>query len=55
MKDLKIYYMTEVTSEPILRVFDKAIKELANKNGLTFVGSGVEIKTGIRDIHYKGK
>ena len=50
MKDLKIYYLDEKTINP---EFDKKIETLAKEQGLTFQGSGFEIDTGIRDIHYK--
>jgi hypothetical protein len=56
MKDLKIYYQNSSpgsTTPTINSDFDKEIEKLAEKYGLTFMGSGVEIGTGIRDIHYR--
>ena len=50
MKDLKIYYDAKgkINSE-----FDKEIEKLAKKHGLNFMGSGMTIDTGIRDLHYR--
>jgi len=53
MKDLKIYYEMEREFEGIDPVFDNEIAKLAKKQGLKFQGSGVEIGTRIRDIHYR--
>ena len=53
MKDLKVYYKFDRPFEGINPEFDKEIERLAKKQGLKFQGSGVEIGTGIRDIHYK--
>lgn len=54
MKNLKVYYITEYPkSNSISEGFDKEIEKLAEKYGLKFQGSGVEVETGIRDIHYK--
>lgn len=50
MKDLKIHYWDEGTINP---EFDKKIEILAKEQGLIFQGSGFEIDTGIRDLHYK--
>lgn len=50
MKDLKIHYWDEGT---INSEFDKKIEILAKEQGLSFQGSGFEIETGIRDLHYK--
>lgn len=57
MKDLKIYYKTDEKKDTIDSSFDFLIENLAKEYGLSFFGSGVEIGTGIRDIHYgkKGK
>ena len=52
MEDLKVYYKDE---QQINEEFDKAIENLAHKFGLYFTGSGVEIKTHIRDIHFEKK
>ncbi|MBA7497101.1 hypothetical protein ES702_07710 [subsurface metagenome] len=53
MKDLKVYYQTEYPKlNTISEGFDKEIEKIAEKYGLTFSGSGVEIGTGIRDLHY---
>ena len=52
MKDLKIYYKQNEREPVIDLVFDSEIEDLARKNGLEFSGSGVEIGTGIRDIHF---
>ena len=52
MKDLKIYYKTSYEKGAINSNFDKKIEEIAKEFGLNFSGSGVEIGTGIRDIHY---
>lgn len=51
MKDLKVYY--ESDDGKIDSTFDKEIEKLAEKLGLSFQGSGVEIGKGIRDIHYR--
>ena len=54
MKDLKVYYQTEYPkSNTISEGFDKEIEKIAEKYGLSFSGSGVEIGTGIRDLHYR--
>jgi len=54
MKDLKVYYKTEHDLGPLKdSEFDKEIEKLAKKHGLSFQGSGLEIGTGIRDLHYK--
>lgn len=54
MKDLKVYYRTEYpNASPISEGFDKEIEKLARKYGLKWQGSGVEIDTKIRDLHYK--
>lgn len=50
MKDLRVYYITE--GLPISTDFDREIERLAKRYGLKFQGSGVEIATTIRDIHY---
>lgn len=55
MKDLKIYYQTEKGKDTIDSSFDFLIEKLAKEYGLYFMGSGVEIGTGIRDIHYGRK
>lgn len=55
MKDLKIYYQFSEPFEGINSDFDRAIEKLAKKEGLKFMGSGVEIGKGIRDIHYRKK
>ena len=50
MKDLKVYYDAhgKINSE-----FDKDLEKLAEKHGLKFMGSGMTIDTGIRDLHYR--
>lgn len=53
MKDLKVYYKTDHAMGAIDSLFDKEIKRLAKRYELEFFGSGVEIGTGIRDLHYK--
>lgn len=55
MKDLKIYYKTEEGLDTIDSKFDKEMEALAFRFGLIFSGSGVEIGTGIRDLHYEDK
>jgi len=52
VKDLKIYYKSESIENTINSRFDKEIEKIAEKFGLAFCGSGVEVGTGIRDIHY---
>ena len=53
MEDLKVYYKTGYPkSNTISEAFDKEIEKLAEKYGLTFIASGVEIGKGIRDIHF---
>jgi len=53
MKDLKVYYQTEYPkSNVISEGFDKEIEKIAKRHGLCFQGSGVEVGTGIRDLHY---
>lgn len=52
MKDLKVYYITDDSTDSIDSAMDKEIEKVAKKFGLCFQGSGVEIGTGIRDIHY---
>ncbi len=52
MKDLKVYYKTDDSTDSIDSAMDKEIEKIAKKFGLCFQGSGVEIETGIRDIHY---
>ena len=52
MQDLRIYYETEKGKHSINSNFEKDIERIALRNGLKFHGSGVEIETGIRDIHY---
>ena len=52
MKDLKVYYKTSHAMSSIDSLFDKEIKRLAERFGLKFQGQGVEVATGIRDIHY---
>ena len=52
MKDLRIYYKTDNATDSIDSTMDKEIEKVAKKFGLCFQGSGVEIATGIRDIHY---
>lgn len=58
MKDLKIYYQNSSpgsTTPTINSDFDKEIEKLAKEHGLYFMGSGVEIGTGVRDLHYRRK
>lgn len=58
MKDLKVYYVTDKGEQAINPQLDKVIEIIAVMAGLTFSGSGVELETKIRDIHYtkrKGK
>lgn len=52
MEDLKIYYKTDKAAGSIDAAMDKEIEKIAEKFGLAFSGSGVEIGTGIRDLHY---
>lgn len=52
MKDLRVYYKTDKAADSIDAAMDKEIEKVAKKFGLCFQGSGVEIGTGIRDIHY---
>ena len=52
MIDLTLYYYGEKSKPVINEGFDKEIEKLANKYGLTFSGSGVELGKGVRDIHY---
>lgn len=52
MKDLRVYYETNEGEDTINPVFDLAIEKIAKEFALTFQGSGVEVRTGIRDIHY---
>lgn len=53
MKDLKVYYITDDSTDSIDSAMDKEIEKVAKKFGLCFQGSGVEIGTRIRDLHYK--
>ncbi len=53
MKDLKIYYQTVKGKDTINSAFDIMIEAVAKFYGLSFSGSGVEIGTGIRDLHYR--
>jgi len=50
MKDLRIYYKDK---KGINEEFDKDVEKLANKFGLRFEGSGIELGKMIRDIHYR--
>ena len=52
MEDLKVYYKTDKATGSIDAAMDKEVEEIAEKYGLAFAGSGVEIGTGIRDVHY---
>lgn len=53
MKDLKIYYKTDDGKDTIDSSFDKLLEAIVTQFfGVEFSGSGVEIGTGIRDIHY---
>ena len=53
MKDLKIYYQTEYPhTSPISEGFDTEVEKLAKRYGLKFQGSGFEMDTKIRDLHY---
>ena len=53
MKDLKIYYETDKGKASIDSDFDRFIEVIAKHFGLKFQGSGVEVNTGIRDVHYR--
>ena len=53
MKDLKVYYETDDTAGSIDAAMDKEIEKIAEKFGLKFMGSGVELGPGIRDLHYR--
>ena len=55
MKDLKIYYITDDVAGSIDAAMDKEIEKIAEKFGLAFCGSGVEIGTKTRDIHYSSR
>lgn len=52
MEDLRVYYKTDEAAGLIDAAMDKEVEKIAEKFGLAFMGSGVEIGTGIRDIHY---
>ena len=53
MKDLKIYYITDEGKDTIDSGFDGLLEAIVTSCfGMEFFGSGVEIGTGIRDIHY---
>ena len=52
MEDLKVYYLTGKAEGAIDAAMDKEVEKIAEKFGLAFCGAGVEIGTGIRDIHY---
>jgi hypothetical protein len=53
MKDLKIYYETDKGKADIDSDFDEFVRVIAKHFGLKFMGSGVTIDTGVRDLHYK--
>jgi len=54
MKDLKIYYKTDKGKDTIDSGFDGLLEAIVTTCfGLEFSGSGVELETGIRDIHYR--
>lgn len=55
MKDLKIYYETDKGKSSIDSDFDKFVEVIAKHFGLKFMGSGVTIDTGVRDLHYRKK
>jgi|GEM_PF-6587973 len=57
MEDLKVYYKTEdvAGAKRIDAAMDKEIEKIAEKFKLAFCGSGVEIGTGIRDLHYSSR
>lgn len=53
MKDLKVYYQTEYPNAgPISKDFDRRIENLARRYGLSFQGSGFDMVTNVRDLHY---
>lgn len=49
LKDLRIYYKCQDKGE-INQSFDKEIRELAKKYGLTFWASGINHTNGVRDV-----
>jgi len=53
MKDLKVFYETDKGKASIDSDFDKFVEVIAKHFGLKFMGSGVTIDTGIRDLHYR--
>jgi len=50
MKDLKIYYEADA---PVDVEANKEFDKIAKKFGLSFQGSGFDVKKGIVDLHYK--
>jgi hypothetical protein len=50
MKDLKIYYESDLQVDSAI---EKEFNKIAKRLDLKFQGSGFNLKTGIRDIHYK--
>ena len=50
---IKVEYETFVDNK-VNSIFDRQMEKLANEYGLEFVGSGYNLKTGVRDLSFKG-
>lgn len=51
--ELKVQY--KVFKQEVCERLDKQIEKLANEQGLSLIGSGFNLKTQTRDLHFKAE